>query len=213
MTPARLLPLVLLGVAGLLIGALTRLVLRRLRRPILLRTGWCEGGTALVLFGLGMLGVQCGVGWQALLIPMAIALFGVPLVCADLLCCRLPNALTTAGYPLVALAVFGQVLRTGDTAMAWRALLGALLFGLGYAVSWWLRPDALGAGDVKLVGSLGAALGAVSLLAVPVCALFAALCTAVSALASPRRRVGVPHAPGLVLGALLITALSGGGIG
>ncbi|HJQ06192.1 MAG TPA: hypothetical protein VJ872_12145, partial [Nocardioides sp.] len=73
-----------------------------------------------------------------------------------------------------------------------------------------LSRRSLGAGDVKLAGALGAVLGAVSWVALPVAAAIAAVVTV--ALAVVRRSTGgVPHGPGLLAAASLVAVFPGTG--
>ncbi|MFI5717020.1 prepilin peptidase [Nocardia sp. NPDC051750] len=75
--------------------------------------------------------------------------------CAALSCCdirsrRLPNPLTVTGAAAV-------LIYAGLTGHFWTALRGAGLLAIPYLVMHLLWPAALGAGDVKLAVSLGAA--------------------------------------------------------
>jgi leader peptidase (prepilin peptidase)/N-methyltransferase len=79
-----------------------------------------------------------------------------------------------------------------------------VVFGGAHLAVHVLAPRALGAGDVKLAGSLGAVLGAVGWSALVVGAVLAALGTAVVALA--RRTRAAPHGPGLLLATWLLAA-------
>jgi leader peptidase (prepilin peptidase)/N-methyltransferase len=100
------------------------------------------------------------------------------------------------------------------TALAWwarapallgGALAGGAVFAGCYALVRLLAPASLGAGDVKLAGSLGAVVGSVSVPAVPLCVLAAAVLTLVGAL--PLRGRAVPHGPCMLAPAWLVTAL------
>ncbi len=69
------------------------------------------------------------------------------------------------------------------------------------------RPAALGAGDVKLSGSVGAALAAAGWPAMVLAAALAALLTLLLGLAPRYRRDGIPHGPGLLAATFLLTTV------
>ena len=124
---------------------------------------------------------------------------------ADLVARRLPDALTLPAYPLVAgllgIATFGA----GNTDPLGRAALGALLWAGGYAAVRLVSPRALGGGDVKLAGSLGALTAATSWSGLLLAVLAASVLTATVAL--PARLLGypeVPHGPAMLAAAWLV---------
>ncbi|WP_372668018.1 prepilin peptidase [Amycolatopsis kentuckyensis] len=119
-------------------------------------------------------------------VPVVLAVVAVPLVLADLRHLRLPDVLTLPAYPLFGAAIGAAALGGGGPSLAARAVFGALLFGGAHALVARLAPGSLGAGDVKLSGSLGMVLGAAGwptlALAAVLAALFSlALATATSA--------------------------------
>ncbi|MCE7010572.1 A24 family peptidase [Kibdelosporangium philippinense] len=132
---------------------------------------------------------------------MALSWFAVVLIATDLKHGRLPDALTLSAYP-----VFGLLLAFAGSLE--RALVGAVLFLCLHATVHFLAPDALGGGDVKLSGSLGAVLGSVSWLALSVGLALAALITlALRGVSLGRYSDRVPHGPGLLAATWLLAFL------
>jgi leader peptidase (prepilin peptidase) / N-methyltransferase len=138
----------------------------------------------------------------------------VALSAIDIAVQRLPNRLTLPAYPvMVALlgvaAVFGH---SGGSLV--RALLGGVALATVYLFLAVVRPGQLGAGDVKLAGLTGLALGWVGW---PVVVFGAALGFVLSALISlallaARRitmRSSISFGPFMLGGALLAIVLSG----
>jgi leader peptidase (prepilin peptidase) / N-methyltransferase len=143
-----------------------------------------------------------------------LGVFGVALSAIDIAVQRLPNRLTLPAYPvMVALlgvvAVFGH---SGGSLV--RALLGGVALAAVYLFLAVVRPGQLGAGDVKLAGLTGLALGWVGW---PVVVFGAALGFVLSALISlallaARRitmRSSISFGPFMLGGALLAIVLSG----
>ncbi|GDY28857.1 prepilin peptidase [Gandjariella thermophila] len=200
--------------AGALAGHLGRRLLARLRRGTRVGPPWCElaGGAA---WGIAV--ARCCAGgqpWWWLPVPLGVAWFGTLLVATDLRHRRLPDALTLAAYPVLGVLLAAASAAGGGAALLLRAGAGLLLFGGAHAVAHLLRPAALGAGDVKLSGSFGAVLGAVSLPALALAAVLAALVTgalaAVAALVGRTgRRCGLPHGPGLVVACWTVSVAAG----
>lgn len=84
---------------------------------------------------------------------------GVLLALVDLRVRRLPDVLTLP-LAVAALALLGAVALVPEHTGEWpRALWGALALGAFYYVLWWLNPDGMGFGDVKLALGAGAVLG------------------------------------------------------
>ncbi|WP_245788312.1 prepilin peptidase [Amycolatopsis marina] len=198
-----------LAAAGGGAGRLARWALVRSSSPAPLRAGPCEAGTALCWLLLAWLW-QTGIlpGWW-LPVPLALTALGIPLVYADLRYRRLPDVLTLSAYPILAFGLTVAAATGTRPGLLWRALVVAVLFGGAHAVVHALAPTALGAGDVKLAGSLGGVLGASGWAAALVAAFLAAVVTSmfagVAALAGHRRwRSGIPHGPGLLLAVTLV---------
>lgn len=147
-------------VSGLVVGHLSRRLLARLRRGAVFRPPGCELFAAMAS---AIVGWRFAVGalpawWCA--VPLLLGWLAVPLAAVDLSACRLPNALTYAAYPILGTALAVAAACGPDHSLAVRALLGTAVFGGAHALVRWFAPAALGAGDVKLAGSLGAVLGA-----------------------------------------------------
>ncbi|MET0235829.1 MAG: A24 family peptidase [Kibdelosporangium sp.] len=192
-------PILLLG-AGLLAGALGRLVLKRLRRGADVRPGWCEATCGLLWC---LLGLAAGIPPQWLPVMLALSWFAVVLTATDLLHNRLPDALTLPAYP-----VFAVLLALSGIPALARALAGAILFFCLHATVHFVAPQAMGGGDVKLAGSLGAVLGAVSWFALATALALAAVITlALRAVSLARWRDRVPHGPGLLAATWLLAFL------
>ncbi|GHF27892.1 hypothetical protein GCM10017786_72420 [Amycolatopsis deserti] len=148
-------------------------------------------GTGAAWAGLATVGPA----WTA----FVLAALAVPLVAADLRHRRLPDVLTLPAYPLfVAVAP--------DPA---KALAAAAVFAGAHLAVHLLAPRAMGAGDVKLAGALGAALGSAGWLALPAAAVLAAVVTTVLA-ATRRWPDGVPHGPGLLAAATTLVLIRPG---
>lgn len=209
--------MVVSGVAGWFAGSIGRLVLAALPRGTVVARGWCEWSTAVLW---AVVGARAGLGelpgwWVP--VPLALTWFGVLLTATDLRHRRLPDALTLSAYPVFGAALAVAAATGGGWALGARAVLGALVFcGLHALVRTW-RPGSLGAGDVKLAGSVGAVLGAVGWPALVLAALLAAVVTLGLGLAArgevaSRWRSGIPHGPGLLAAAWLVAAFPGTGL-
>ncbi|WP_162795725.1 prepilin peptidase [Nonomuraea lactucae] len=93
------------------------------------------------------------VAWRAGLPYVYFALAGTALAIIDWRTSRLPDVITLSSYPILALTL----LPTGELP---RALLGAAALAAVYGVLWFVRPAAMGLGDVKLAGLIGMATAA-----------------------------------------------------
>jgi leader peptidase (prepilin peptidase)/N-methyltransferase len=145
-------------------------------------------------------------GWW-LPVPVLLTVVAVPLALADLCHLRLPDVLTLPAYPLFGAAIGAAALGGGGPSLAVRAAAGALLFGGAHALVARAAPGSLGAGDVKLSGSLGAVLGAAGWPALAVAAVLAALLSL--AIALLRRASRVPHGPALLTATWLCALFPG----
>lgn len=128
---------------------------RRCGLPISVQYPLVELGTA-VLFGA--IAVHFGPGWN---LAIFLVLFAglIPLATIDLQKQLLPKRIF---YPVL-FTDTALVIATALATKHWRELLialatGAVWFGLFFVV-FWIRPDALGFGDVRLVSLLGLCLG------------------------------------------------------
>ncbi|MDT8914015.1 A24 family peptidase [Amycolatopsis sp. PS_44_ISF1] len=132
-------------------------------------------------------------GWW-LSVTWLVTVLAVPLALADLRHRRLPDVLTLPAYPLFAAALAGG----GSPETLAAALTGTVLFGGAHLLVHYLAPGHLGAGDVKLTGSLGAVLGVVGgpalLFAAVAASVLSAALTAASRLPVVGLRLrGTPH--------------------
>ncbi|MBW4720993.1 prepilin peptidase [Saccharothrix obliqua] len=185
-----------LPLTGLVAGTLGARLLRVIPRGTDVRWLWCALPTA----ALWCVPPAVGVPPDWLPVPLAVSWLSVLLAATDIRHSRLPDALTLPAYPFLVIVLWFA------GADLWRAVIGCLVFlGLHLTVHL-IRPSALGGGDVKLSGALGAVLGAVSWAALPLAAALA--CVVTLATARWRPRTGLPHGPGLA-GATWLTALWG----
>jgi leader peptidase (prepilin peptidase) / N-methyltransferase len=132
---------------------------------------------------------------------LGLAWLGVAAGLVDLRHRRLPNTLTAAAAVLGPLSL----LLLGPGAVG-RGLLGGLVAVVGYGLVHALRPAALGLGDVKLAGPLGAVLGAASWSALVVAAALAAVFTGVAGVFVLSAGRGPPRAA--VVGAVAAGAVA-----
>lgn len=157
MSPTILLPLAA-AAAGAATAPVTAHVLARARAPIP-----CRLAAVLTALVTAAAAARCAAGacpaWW-LPIPVVLGVVAVPLALADLRHLRLPDTVTLPAYPLFGAAIGAAALGGGGPSPALRAAVGALLFGGSHALVGRLAPGSLGAGDVKLSGSLGMVLGA-----------------------------------------------------
>ncbi|MFC4009801.1 prepilin peptidase [Nonomuraea purpurea] len=134
------------------------------------------------------------------------AVIGTALAVIDWRTCLLPDAITLPAYPIMALAL----LPTGELP---RALAGGAALAAAYGLLWFLRPDAMGLGDVKLAGLIGMASAALSWQALIVAAVCGQLLGAVYGLALLLTRRGTRHTefpfgPFMLLGAFATLGLT-----
>lgn len=199
---------VLLGGTGLAAGWLVRRLLARLPRGALLAPGYCEGAVA-ALWAVAGWRVQAGMPPGLLPVLLGLGWLGVALSATDLAHHRLPDALTLPALPVAVLLLLPL-----GTGTAWRGAVGAGLLVAAHAAIHLAAPAALGAGDVKLAGAVGAVLGGISWTALLVGPLLAALLTCAAGVIGLlsgrlRRRDPLPHGPAMLAAAWVLTALSG----
>ncbi|MGD9531058.1 prepilin peptidase [Pseudonocardia sp.] len=203
-------------VAGALAGAAARRLVGHLPRGAPVKPPGCELAVAVLWGGAG--GLWVGGALPGIWLPALLGLgwLAAALGAVDLVRRRLPDALTLPALPAALLLV----LPLGGAAVL-RGLAGAGLAVGAHAAVRWCAPRAIGGGDVKLAGPLGAVLAAGSLAAlVPAAVLAAALTAVLGSLAAisgrARRDGGVPHGPSMLLAAWVVTlgtALGGAGPG
>jgi leader peptidase (prepilin peptidase)/N-methyltransferase len=200
-------------ISGALAGAAGHRLLLKLRRGARVHIGWCVGGVGALWSVVAWRWAAGSLPWWWLPVPATLAWFGVLLAATDLRHSRLPDALTLPTYPALAVATALAASQTGWH-LAMSATLGALALYSLHAAVHLTRPTALGAGDVKLSGPVGAALGAVGWPAVLVGTTLAAILTLTLQALAPRTtrlrwRTGIPHGPGLLTATFLLTTFPG----
>jgi leader peptidase (prepilin peptidase)/N-methyltransferase len=132
----------------------------------------------------------------------------VMLTATDLLHGRLPDALTLSSYPIFAVLLMIAATTAPNPNLLIQAAIGATLFLFLHATVHYMAPQTLGGGDVKLSGTLGAILGAVSWLALTAALILASLITLCLRAISPTRwRDQTPHGPGLLAATWLLALL------
>lgn len=196
------------GAAGVGAGWIARMVLRRLQYPVRVPFGVAEGVLGLLWAVLAVRAMAGGPPAWWLPVPAALSWLAFVLTATDLAHRRLPNVITGPAYP----AAIGLLVVTCGTGAGFglgaRAIAaGAALFAV-YAMVHLAAPSQLGAGDVKLAGVVGVALGAVSWPALLLGQVIAAVITVLLAMIERRER-GAPHGPGMLIGALLVVMFPG----
>jgi leader peptidase (prepilin peptidase)/N-methyltransferase len=192
------------ALTGAVAGAGGATVLRRLPRSVRVPVPICAVAVA-ALWAVVAERANEGlpVWWWP--IPLVLGWAGVLLAGADLIARRLPDALTLPAYPVVAVLLGVATVGAGNAELLARAAVGALLWAGGYAAVRLVAPGAMGGGDVKLAGSLGALTAATSWPGLLLAVLAANVLTA--AVAGPARLLGyrdVPHGPAMLAAAWLV---------
>jgi len=174
---------------------------------------WAWPDAALTALAMLAVGVLHGwAGRPGLFVDVMATGFLVPLVLADLRVRRLPDRLTLGGTAavLAALAAGGAI--SGDFGSLGRGLVGALLMAAVLFTLHLASPSGMGFGDVKLGLLLGVLVGSRSPALVLPTLLVAGVAGAsvglLLMLRHRRRRVALPFAPCLVLGAAVALAFS-----
>ncbi|ASR39490.1 peptidase [Prauserella marina] len=205
-----------LGTVGGVVGWSAALLLRGAARPATVSARWCALGVAASWSGVALRWAVSGLpGWW-LPVPLAVTALAVPLALADLGHRRLPDVLTLPAYPILGAALCVAAVTGPEEGLAVRAMVGGAVFATAHLLVHAVAPNALGAGDVKLSGSLGGVLGATGWPALVVAAFAAAVVTLVLAgsavlLRARRWREGVPHGPGMLAATCLIAVFPGSG--
>ncbi len=148
-----------------------------------------------------------GLAWD-LWAYLYFATLSIVLALVDLRTHRLPNRLTLPAYPIIAALLAAAALASGQYGSLLRALLGAAAVLGAFAALHLLRPRGMGMGDVKLAGTMGAALGWISWSAVLVgtflgFALGAVVGVALIAGGRANRSTPLPFGPFMLVGAWL----------
>ena len=194
---------VLAAVSGAAAGAGGAVLLGRVPRGVRVSVPACAVLVAALWAVVGERAGGLPVCWWP--VPLVLAWAGVLLGAADVVARRLPDALTLPAYPVVAVLLAVAAAGVGSVDLLVRAVGGALLWAGGYAAVRLIAPGALGGGDVKLAGSLGALTAAASWPGLLVAVLLATALTA--AVAGPARVLGyrdVPHGPAMLAAAWLV---------
>ncbi|MEJ3654860.1 A24 family peptidase [Actinomycetes bacterium KLBMP 9759] len=209
------------GVAGLVAGGVARRLLARLRRGAVVRSPVCELAVGVLWAGCGAAWVD---GWLAgpwLAVVLALGWLGVALTVVDVRHRRLPDALTLPALP-VALVLLVPL---GVEAVV-RGAAGAGVALVLHAAVHLAAPRAMGAGDVKLAGPLGAVVAASSWAALPLAAALSMVITVVVGVAGVLVRrwhrggatvrapvivdAAVPHGPSMLLASWLVVVAAAG---
>lgn len=203
----------LFAAAGTAAGAAGHRVLTSLPRGATVHIGWIVGPTAAFWSFLGWRHLHGHLPWWWLPLPLTLTWFAILLAAVDLKHRRLPNALTLLAYPALATATIVAAAHTDNWHLAASALAGGAALATMYTTIHLVAPGSLGAGDVKLSGSQGLALGAVGLPAVLVGTALAAGLTLILRALAPKAvktvwRSGIPHGPGLLAATSLIVTLA-----
>jgi len=192
------------ALTGAIAGAGGAMVLRRLPRGVPVPVPVCTVAVAVLWAAVSERASEgLSVWWWP--VPLILSWAGVLLAAADLIARRLPDALTLPAYPVVALLLGAAAVGAGNTDALARATAGALLWAGGYAAVRLVAPGALGGGDVKLAGSLGALAAATSWSGLLLAVLAANVITV--AIAGPARLLGyrdVPHGPAMLAAVWLV---------
>ena len=192
--------------AGAVAGLAGRYLLAHLRRGAVVHSGWLAGSLAALWAVLAWRVASGHLPAWWLPIPVALTWFAVLLAAVDLCHNRLPNALTLPAYPAMATATVTAAALAPDWSIPVRAAAGAVVFATLHAMVHLTSPESLGAGDVKLSGSVGAALAAAGWPALLLAAIIAALVTLLlAAMTQSRSRDSIPHGPGLLTATTLFT--------
>ncbi|MPZ82258.1 MAG: prepilin peptidase [Actinophytocola sp.] len=200
------------AVAGAGSGLAGRWLLARLRRGAIVHSGSVAGAVALLWAVLGwrVSSGQLPPWW--LPIPLVLTWFAVLLTATDLRHRRLPDALTLPAYPALAATTALAAALGGGWSLPIGAAVGAVVFGTVHALVRLASPASLGAGDVKLSGSLGAVLGAIGWPAIVLAAGLAALLTLTLGLLTRHRGSGIPHGPGLLAATCVLAVFPGSSV-
>jgi leader peptidase (prepilin peptidase)/N-methyltransferase len=168
--------------------------------PISPRYPLVELGTAVAFVATGLWLARAGLV-SALPAYLYLAAVGIALAVIDAVHHRLPNAITLPSYPVLAALLTASAVWRHDGPSLLRAGMGAAgMVAFYYAIAF-AYPAAMGLGDVKLAGLLGAALAFVSWPTLAVGAFAAFVLGAAYGVASRRRTV--PFGPFMVAGAFV----------
>jgi leader peptidase (prepilin peptidase)/N-methyltransferase len=215
-------PLLLGGalLAGVALGPwLARVAARLAAREESARPGLARSAVITVLFAALLGGAVALIGWRPATAALAWAAgAAVVLGAVDLASHRLPDRVTYPAVVVCAAALLADAAVLGSWGALVRALAAAAAaFGVAFGASA-LSPEALGFGDVKLLGLLGLLLGWFGwgvLLAGVFLGLLVGAAVSVVLLATRRAgwRTALPFGPPLMVGAVLALALGATSLG
>lgn len=189
------------AIGGAIAGVAGALLLARLPRGVVVPVWTCGLGVAAAW---GAASAAAPQPWW-FPVPLVLGWLAVLLSATDIAAQRLPDALTLPAYPVLAVLLVLAAAGTAEVALLVRGGLGVLAWAGCYVLVRVAAPAALGGGDVKLAGTLGAVTAAASWSGLLVAMLGAALLTL--ALAVPARALGrrhVPHGPAMLAAAWLV---------
>lgn len=131
------------------------------RAPISARYPLVELGTAVLFVLVTVQLVHLG---RPAAVPayLYLAAVGIALALIDGTSQRLPDRIVLPSYPVLLLLLTGASTVSGDWSSLGRALVGGAASLVCYGVLWFVYPQGMGFGDVKLSGLLGIALGYLS---------------------------------------------------
>ncbi|MGH3870673.1 MAG: prepilin peptidase [Pseudonocardiaceae bacterium] len=192
-----------MAVSGVVAGVGGAVLLGRIPRGVRVSVPACAVAVAALWIVVGQRSGGLPVWWWP--VPLVLAWAGVLLAAADVVARRLPDALTLPAYLVVTVLLIIAAAGVGDVDLVVRGLGGAVLWAGGYAAVRLIAPNALGGGDVKLAGSLGALAAASSWPGLLLAVLVASALTV--AAAGPARVFGyrdVPHGPAMLAATWLV---------
>ncbi|GAB3279779.1 hypothetical protein GCM10027563_08230 [Parasphingorhabdus pacifica] len=192
------------GAAGASAGSWGRRLLLLLRRGVRPPALWCEVGVAVLWSVLAAAVFSGALPWWWAPVPLGLGWLAVLLSACDVVARRLPDALTLPAYPLLWGLLAGAAHWGGPSGLLPGAVAGCVLHAGTYLLIRLVSARSMGAGDVKLSGTLGAVVGAVSVPAVMLSIVAAAVLTLLSAWRW--QEDGVPHGPAMLAPAWLAAA-------
>lgn len=142
------------------------------------------------------------------LIFLSFAFVGILLSLIDLDTKKLPSHLIYPGYILVLVGALGYQIVTGDSARTASGFLAMAAYLFIYFVMWFVKPGAMGFGDVRLSGLIGFVLGWISFGTAIIGFFLPSVLAIIWMLPSLLRKksnlkTSIPFGPWMILGALI----------